>query len=179
VDSILDLAKALEPMSGRCDGTPDSPFPYTQRLTGEKTLAAMRDAKTWRVIDADASVKGPVVRLKLHGDPAVGSNIGLALVQNVKFSEGTLEIDLRGAGKQDASVLGVASASRTPRPSKLCAFVGSDSQTTTRTRSVTRYSTSRGLSTRGRSRARTSLAVTKPPSSPFRIPPGGFTLALK
>src|SRR5215467_16225679 len=71
-------------------------------------LGRVNDARSWRVIDADASVEGPVVRLKPHGDPAVGSHIGLALVQNVKFSEGTLEIDLRGAGKQDASFLGLA-----------------------------------------------------------------------
>jgi hypothetical protein len=68
----------------------------------------VNDAKRWRVIDADASVEGPVVRLKPHGDPAVGSHIGLALVQNLTFSEGTLEIDLRGGGKQQASFLGLA-----------------------------------------------------------------------
>ena len=71
-------------------------------------LGRVNDAKGWRVIDADASVEGRVVRLKPHGDPAVGSHIGLALVQNLKFSEGTLEIDLRGAGKQQASFLGLA-----------------------------------------------------------------------
>ena len=71
-------------------------------------LGQVNDAKIWRVIDADASVEGPVVRLKPHGDPAVGSRIGLALAQNVKFSEGTLEIDLRGGGKQQASFLGLA-----------------------------------------------------------------------
>ena len=71
-------------------------------------LARVNDAKRWRVIDADASVEGSALRLKPHGDPAVGSHIGLALVQNVTFSEGTLEIDLRGAGKQQASFLGLA-----------------------------------------------------------------------
>lgn len=71
-------------------------------------LAQVNDAKRFHVIDADASVEGPVVRLRPHGDPAVGSNIGLALVQNVAFSEGTLEIDLRGGGKLDASFLGLA-----------------------------------------------------------------------
>jgi hypothetical protein len=71
-------------------------------------LGRLNDADNWRVIDADASVEGPVVHLKPHGDPAVGSHIGLALVQNVTFSEGTLEIDLRGAGKQEASFLGLA-----------------------------------------------------------------------
>ena len=71
-------------------------------------LGRVHDAKRWRVIDADASVEGAVVRLKPHGDPAVGSHIGLALAQNVKFSEGTLEIDLRGGGSQEASFLGLA-----------------------------------------------------------------------
>jgi len=71
-------------------------------------LGRVHDGQSWRVIDADASVEGAVVRLKPYGDPAVGSHIGLALVQNVKFSEGTLEVDLRGAGKQEASFLGLA-----------------------------------------------------------------------
>jgi hypothetical protein len=71
-------------------------------------LARVNDAKSWQVIDADASVEGSVVRLKPHGDPTVGSHIGLALVQNLTFSEGTLEIDLRGAGEQEASFLGLA-----------------------------------------------------------------------
>jgi hypothetical protein len=71
-------------------------------------LRQVNDAKTWRVIDADAIVEGPVVRLKPHGDPAVGSHIGLALVQNVTFSEGSLEVDLRGGGKERASFLGLA-----------------------------------------------------------------------
>jgi len=70
-------------------------------------LARVNDAKSWRVIDADASVDGSVVTLKPHGNPAVGSNIGLALLQNVKFSEGTLEVDLRGGGQQ-ASFVGLA-----------------------------------------------------------------------
>jgi hypothetical protein len=68
----------------------------------------VNDARSWRVVDADATVDGRVVRLKPHGDPAVGSHIGLALVQNLKFSEGTLEVDLRGAGKQEASFVGLA-----------------------------------------------------------------------
>jgi hypothetical protein len=71
-------------------------------------LSQVNDANSWHVIDADASVERAVVRLKPHGDPAVGSNIGLALVQHVKFSEGTLEIDLRGAGQKEASFLGLA-----------------------------------------------------------------------
>jgi hypothetical protein len=70
-------------------------------------LVRVSDAKSWQVIGADASVEGPIVRLQPHGDPAVGSHIGLALAQNLTFSEGTLEIDLRGAGQQNASFLGL------------------------------------------------------------------------
>jgi hypothetical protein len=70
-------------------------------------LGRLSDANSWQVLDADASVEGPIVRLKPHGDPAVGSHIGLALVRNFTFSEGTLEIDLRGAGQHHASFLGL------------------------------------------------------------------------
>jgi len=79
---------------------------FAQSLTPD--VRRVNDAKSWRVIDADAVVEGPVVHLKPHGDPAVGSHIGLALVRNVTFSEGTLEIDLRGGGKEEASFLGLA-----------------------------------------------------------------------
>jgi hypothetical protein len=71
-------------------------------------FARVNDATSWRLIGADATVEGSVMHLKPHGDPRVGSHIGLALLQNVKFSEGTLEIDLRGAGKQEPSFLGMA-----------------------------------------------------------------------
>jgi hypothetical protein len=71
-------------------------------------LARMNDARIWSLIDTDASVEGRAVRLTPHGDPAVGSHIGMALVQNLKFTEGRLEIDLRGGGKQQASFLGLA-----------------------------------------------------------------------
>ncbi len=77
-----------------------------QSLTPD--LARPNDAQRWRLLDADASVEGPVVLLTPHGDPAVGSHIGLALLQNVMFSEGTLEIDLRGGGARAASFLGLA-----------------------------------------------------------------------
>jgi hypothetical protein len=72
-------------------------------------LGRVNDPKIWRVIDADASAEGPVVRLKPHGDPAVGSHIGLAVLQNVKFSEGTLELSsvpIRGRGRGRAQSRG-------------------------------------------------------------------------
>src|SRR5437762_3377325 len=90
-------------------------------------LAQVNDAKTWRVVDADASVEGPVVRLKPHGDPAVGSHIGLALLQNVKFSEGMLEIDLRGGGML-VSFLGLAFGLADAKTFEAATFVRSGSQ---------------------------------------------------
>lgn len=75
-------------------------------------LAKVNDGKSWRVIHADATtaIEGgkPVVHLKPHGDPNVGSNIGLALVEGAEFTEGVLEIDLKGLGKSEASFLGLA-----------------------------------------------------------------------
>jgi hypothetical protein len=89
-----------------------SAFLLAAVLSAQGSLAPdfgrVNDANSWRVIDADASVDGPVVRLKPHGDPAVGSHIGLALVQNVKFSQGTLEVDMRGGGRQQPSFVGLA-----------------------------------------------------------------------
>ena len=142
-------------------------------------LGRVNDAKSWRVIDADASVEGPVVHLKPHGDPAVGSNIGLALLQNVKFSEGTLEIDLRGAGQQQASFLGLAFGvvdARTFEAVYFRPFRFADEDPVARGHAVQYVA---WPDTHGRSCARPSLASTKPPSSPFRIPPGGFTSASK
>src|SRR3954470_5716741 len=78
---------------------------FPQGLAAE--VGRVNHAKSWRVRDADATVEGPVVRLKPHGDPAIGSHIGLALVPNLKFSDGTLEIDLRGGGQHEASFLGL------------------------------------------------------------------------
>ncbi len=71
-------------------------------------LGRVNDSTRWRVIDADATAEGAIVQLKPHGDPAVGSHIGLALLRDVTFSEGTLDVDLRGGGQQRASFLGLA-----------------------------------------------------------------------
>ena len=72
-------------------------------------LSKVNDGKTWRVLDADATAEGKgVVRLQPHGDPHVGSHVGLALVEGIAFDEGTLSIDLRGGGKDAPSFLGLA-----------------------------------------------------------------------
>jgi hypothetical protein len=75
-------------------------------------LSRLKDAKSWSVINGEASTameKGKrVVHLKPKGRVPRGSNIGLALVEGVEFGEGTLEVDLKGKGKFEASFLGVA-----------------------------------------------------------------------
>jgi hypothetical protein len=75
-------------------------------------LARINDGKSWRMINADyASVTQAgqsVARLKAKGKPTTGSNVGLALVEGLEFTEGTLEVDLKGQGKTQRCFLGVA-----------------------------------------------------------------------
>jgi len=75
-------------------------------------LSRIGDVKSWNLInaDADAAVEQgkAVVRLKPQGPVAIASNIGLATVAGLEFGEGTLEIDLKGKGKQQRSFVGVA-----------------------------------------------------------------------
>jgi len=75
-------------------------------------LSRMNDPKNWSVINAFTKVAvedgKPVVRLKPRGKATTPSDIGLALVEGVEFFEGSLEIDLKGKGKQEASFLGLA-----------------------------------------------------------------------
>ncbi len=49
-----------------------------------------------------------VVRLKPKGKANTPSDIGLALVEGLELAEGTLEVNLKGKGKSEASFLGVA-----------------------------------------------------------------------
>jgi hypothetical protein len=75
-------------------------------------LSQINDAKVWSVINGDcdtATEDGKrVVHLKPKGGAIPGSNIGLALVEGVDFTDGNLEIDLKGKGKTEASFVGVA-----------------------------------------------------------------------
>lgn len=78
-------------------------------------LGKVGDGKRWSVVSADAAptMEGgrSVVRLTPKGDPhAPGSHIGLALVEGVELDEGTIEIDLKGKGRDEASFVGVAFA---------------------------------------------------------------------
>jgi len=76
-------------------------------------LAKINDGKTWNVINSESDTvleEGKrVVRLKPKGgDIAGASNAGFALVEGLEFTEGTLEIDLKGKGKVERCFLGVA-----------------------------------------------------------------------
>jgi hypothetical protein len=75
-------------------------------------LARINDAGAWQLINGEANTSVDdglsVVRLSPKGGNLKGSNVGLALVDGLEFTEGTIEIDLRGKGKEQASFLGVA-----------------------------------------------------------------------
>jgi hypothetical protein len=75
-------------------------------------VSQINDGKIWSVINADCDTGTEdgkrVVRLKPKGKANTQSNIGLALVEGLEFAEGTIEIDLKGKGKSEASFLGLA-----------------------------------------------------------------------
>lgn len=75
-------------------------------------LSKISDGKTWSLINASTELTTEngqhVVKLKPLGLSTTPSDIGLAIVENLEFSESTLEIDLKGKGKQLASFLGLA-----------------------------------------------------------------------
>jgi hypothetical protein len=80
----------------------------------EKVIAPdvtkINDTKIWSVINADCDTAiedgKRVVRLKPKGTANTPSDIGLALVEGLEFTEGSLEVDLKGKGKTEASFLG-------------------------------------------------------------------------
>jgi Domain of Unknown Function (DUF1080) len=76
-------------------------------------VSQIKDGRQWHVINADCDTEMEdgknVVRLRPKGgNKSGGSNVGLALVEGLEFSEGTLEIDLKGKGKSERTFLGVA-----------------------------------------------------------------------
>jgi uncharacterized protein (TIGR03067 family) len=75
-------------------------------------LSRINDKKIWSVLNADSSTAMQdgkrVVRLKSKGKATTPSDVGLALVEGLEFTEGTLEIDLKGAGKEERIFLGLA-----------------------------------------------------------------------
>jgi hypothetical protein len=74
-------------------------------------LSRINDGKSWSVINADSETAledgKRVVHLNPKGQARTPSDIGLALVEGLEFAEGTLEIDLKGNGKTEASFLGI------------------------------------------------------------------------
>jgi hypothetical protein len=75
-------------------------------------LSRIDNAQSWSLINADVGTEKEegksVVRLAPKGKVDKGSNVGLVLVEGVEFGEGTLEVDLKGKGKFEASFLGLA-----------------------------------------------------------------------
>jgi len=76
-------------------------------------LGKIHDGKKWSMVNAVAETAvesgASVVRLTPRGDlDAPGSHVGLALVEGVELGEGTIEIDLKGKGAEQASFVGVA-----------------------------------------------------------------------
>jgi hypothetical protein len=76
-------------------------------------LARLNDPKVWSVINADWKTATEDGKSVVHMAPKGGdlpdrSNVALALVEGLEFGEGTLEIDLKGRGKQQRCFLGVA-----------------------------------------------------------------------
>jgi hypothetical protein len=75
-------------------------------------LALVNDGKTFDVVNANAVVakkNGKAeVNLKVKGGDIPGqSNIGLALVDGLEFSEGTIELDMKGFGRNVPCFLGI------------------------------------------------------------------------
>lgn len=78
----------------------------------EPDLSKINDAKAWHVINGHVEAftedGKSVVRMKPQGKSNTPSDIGLALVEGMDFDEGTIELDLKGKGKTEASFVGVA-----------------------------------------------------------------------
>jgi hypothetical protein len=76
-------------------------------------LSLVNDGKTFNVVNADAELtkkagKPTIVNLKVKGGDIPGrSNIGLALVEGLEFSEGAIELDMKGFGRTQPCFLGI------------------------------------------------------------------------
>ena len=75
-------------------------------------LLRIEDPKSWRLINGDCQAATEGGKSVLHLGPKIkattGSSAALALVEGVEFSEGTLELDLKGRGKIERCFLGIA-----------------------------------------------------------------------
>lgn len=80
--------------------------------TAQPDLAKFGAPGQWVVLNGETStaVEGGVrvARLSPIGGNRQGSNFALALVDGLKFREGTIEVDLRGNGEAQKSFLGIA-----------------------------------------------------------------------
>src|SRR5579871_4183162 len=75
-------------------------------------LALVNDGKTFNVVNANAELTKEkdkaVVKLKVKGGDIPGqSNIGLALVEGLEFSEGNIELDMKGFGRNVPCFVGI------------------------------------------------------------------------
>jgi len=75
-------------------------------------LSQINDRKIWNLINVGCETAKedgkPFVRLKPKGKPNTPGEMGLALLEGLEFTEGTIEVDLKGRGKIETSFLGVA-----------------------------------------------------------------------
>jgi predicted methyltransferase len=75
-------------------------------------LTRMNDRAVWNVVNSDrrGGIHGglAVATLEPYGGDGPGSNAALALVEGLPFTEGTIDVDLKGGGAESPSFLGVA-----------------------------------------------------------------------
>lgn len=75
-------------------------------------VSRIADGRIWHLVNAESHVAveagRSVVTLAPVGGNRKGSNVALALVTGVTFTEGTIDVDLRGGGETAASFVGVA-----------------------------------------------------------------------
>jgi hypothetical protein len=77
-------------------------------------LTGIDDPAAWSVVNAERKVTLEGARVALHmapvGGDRQGSNVAMALPAGVRFTTGTIDVDLRGRGPADRSFVGVAFA---------------------------------------------------------------------
>ncbi len=88
------------------------PLAWARETVITPDLLRIEDPKSWRLINGDCQAATEGGKSVLHLGPKIkattGSSAALALVEGVEFSEGTLELDLKGRGKIERCFLGVA-----------------------------------------------------------------------
>jgi hypothetical protein len=75
-------------------------------------LAKIHDATAWTVMNTEPQTSHEdgrdVVRLAPIGGDGPGSNVAMALARGVELLEGTIDVDLKGGGREQRTFLGVA-----------------------------------------------------------------------